>query len=298
VTDSRKLSGLAELEGRVDRALTIGDESGIEVLGYGEISCVLAWRAGNDAFAAKRLPPFDTGIRLEAYRTAFDAYLRALDRAGVNVVPSLLASTASADGRLAAWCLQPLLESTELAPRWLKQAGAGGARWLFERISDRVVASVGPRLGLDGQLSNWAVVDHEVVYFDVTTPMMRDEEGREALETDLFLASLPWALRALVRRFLLRSILDKYYSPRGVLVDLLGNLIKEGVSDLLSLGLEIINTAVEPAIDEAEVRRYYREDAAMWVLLQRLRRIDRAWQRRVRRRQYPFLLPGKVERHV
>ena len=66
----------------------------------------------------------------------------------------------------------------------------------------------------------------------------------------------------------------------------------------LSLGLEIVNTAVEPAIDEAEVRRYYREDAAMWALLQRLRRIDRAWQRRVRRRQYPFLLPGKVERHV
>jgi hypothetical protein len=36
----------------------------------------------------------------------------------------------------------------------------------------------------------------------------------------------------------------------------------------------------------------------MWGLLQRLRRIDRSWQRRVRRRQYPFLLPGKVERHV
>jgi hypothetical protein len=298
VTDSPRLSGLAELEGRVDRALTTGDESGIEVLGYGEISCVLAWRAGNDAFAAKRLPPFDTKTRLEAYRTAFDAYLRALDRCGVNVVPSLLESTTSADGRLAAWCLQPLLESTELAPRWLKQAGTGGAEWLFERISDHVVASVGPTLGLDGQLSNWAVVDHEVVYFDVTTPMMRDGEGREALDTDLFLASLPWALHALVRRFLLDSILDKYYSPRGVLVDLLGNLIKEGVSDLLSLGLEIVNTTVEPAIDEAEVRRYYREDAAMWVLLQRLRRIDRAWQRRIRKRQYPFLLPGKVERHV
>jgi hypothetical protein len=109
---------------------------------------------------------------------------------------------------------------------------------------------------------------------------------------------LPWALRGTVRRFLLQSILDKYYSPRGVLVDLLGNLIKEGVSRWLGLGLEIVNTKIEPAIDEAEVRRYYREDAGMWALLQRLRRMDRMWQRRVRRRQYPFLLPGKVERHV
>ena len=33
-------------------------------------------------------------------------------------------------------------------------------------------------------------------------------------------------------------------------------------------------------------------------LLQRLRRLDRAWQRRVRRRVYPFLLPGRIERHV
>ena len=30
----------------------------------------------------------------------------------------------------------------------------------------------------------------------------------------------------------------------------------------------------------------------MWALLQRLRRCDRWWQRRVRRRPYPFLLPG------
>lgn len=298
MTDSPESTGLAELERRVDLALTTCDESGIEVLGYGEISCVVAWRAGDDAFAAKRLPLFDSMTRLETYRAAFDAYLRALDRAGINVVPSLLESTASTDGRLAAWCLQPLLDPTEVAPSWLKNADAAAARWLFEGISGHVVSTVGPDLGLDGQLSNWAVVEEDVLYFDVTTPMMRDEEGREALDTDLFLASLPWALRGTVRRFLLQSILDKYYSPRGVLVDLLGNLIKEGVSRWLGLGLEIVNTKIEPAIDEAEVRRYYREDAGMWALLQRLRRMDRMWQRRVRRRQYPFLLPGKVERHV
>jgi hypothetical protein len=128
--------------------------------------------------------------------------------------------------------------------------------------------------------------------------MMRDEEGLEALDTELFLASLPWALRGLVRRLLLRSILDTYYRPREVLRDLLANLIKEGIADRLALGLEIVNQRISPAIDEGEVRRYYRDDARMWVFLQRLRRIDRGWQRRLRRRQYPFLLPGKVERHV
>ena len=289
---------LADLERRVDHALTIGDESGIKVLGYGEISCVLSWRNGDDAFAAKRLPLFDTTARLETYREAFDAYLRTLSEAGVRVVPSRLESTPAADGRVAAWCLQPLLDPRTLAPNWLKTADEDSASWLFTRIADQVVSTVGPRFGLDGQLSNWAVVNEDVLYFDVTTPMMRDDRGREALDTDLFLASLPWALRGLVRRFLLHSILDKYYRPREVLLDLLGNLIKEGISNRLPLGLEVVNAAVEPAIDGAEVQRYYREDARMWALLQRFRRVDRAWQRRVRRRQYPFLLPGKVERHV
>jgi hypothetical protein len=298
VNDSPTLVGLAELERRVDRALTAGDESDIEVLGYGEISCVLAWREGDNSFAAKRLPLFDTDSRLHSYQEAFDAYLRALAARGVNVVASRLERTPSADGRIAAWCLQPLLDPGTLAPTWLRRGDAGNARWLFERIVHHITVTVGPNLGLDGQLSNWAAIEDQVLYFDVTTPMMRDDLGRETLDTELFLASLPWTLRGLVRRFMLHAILDKYYSPRGVLVDLLGNLIKEGVPERLPIGLEVANAVVEPAIDEAEVRRYYRQDAGMWALLQRLRRIDRAWQRRVRRRQYPFLLPGKVDRHV
>jgi len=44
------------------------------------------------------------------------------------------------------------------------------------------------------------------------------------------------------------------------------------------------------------VRRYYRSDARLWELMLRLRRADRWWQRRIRRRTYPFLLPGHIER--
>jgi hypothetical protein len=47
---------------------------------------------------------------------------------------------------------------------------------------------------------------------------------------------------------------------------------------------------VHPPIDHAEVLRYFRQDRALWLALQRLRRADRAWQRTVRHRPYPFLL--------
>ena len=39
------------------------------------------------------------------------------------------------------------------------------------------------------------------------------------------------------------------------------------------------------------MRRYFARDRRLWLLMQRLRRADRAWQRRVRSRPYPFLLP-------
>jgi len=291
-------AGLAALEARVDHALTTGDESGIEVLGYGEISCVLAWRDGGRDAAAKRLPLFESTQRFTAYKQAFEAYLEALTTAGVPVAPSHLETTPAVDWRLAAWCVQPLLDPHGVAPSWLRSADEEGARWLIARVADLVCKTVTPRLGLDGQISNWAVIDGDLLYFDVTTPMMRDEKGLEALDTELFLVSLPALLRPLVRRFLLRSILDTYYQPREVLRDLLANLFKEGLSHLLPFVLEIVNARLSPPLNEAEVRHYYRDDARMWALLQRLRRADRWWQRRVRRRQYPFLLPGKVQRHV
>jgi hypothetical protein len=290
--------GLAELERRVDHALTTGDEGEIEVLGYGEISCVLGWNDGEEGLAAKRLPLFDSSERLDRYRQNFDTYLKRLSEAGVMVVPSRLESTQATHGRIAAWCLQPLLDASALATNWLKDADRDGARRIIELIADRIIATIGPELGLDGQLSNWAVVDDEVLYFDVTTPMMRDRGGRELLDVDLFIASLPWALRGLARRIAPRMILDTYYRPREVLRDLVANFIKEGVFDRIGLALEIVNRKIEPRIGEAEVRRYYQQDARMYSMLQGLRRVDRAWQRRVRRRQYPFLLPGKVERHV
>jgi hypothetical protein len=74
--------------------------------------------------------------------------------------------------------------------------------------------------------------------------------------------------------------------------------VKERLERWLPAFLEESNARVRPALSQEEVRRYYAADARTWALLQRLRRLDRAWQRRVRRRPYPFLLPGRIERHV
>ena len=74
------------------------------------------------------------------------------------------------------------------------------------------------------------------------------------------------------------------------------NLQKEGLSEWIPPALEVINAQVSPTVTPEEVERYYRSDARLWEAMLKLRRADRWWQRRVRRRDYPFLLPGHIDR--
>ncbi len=291
-------SALEALEVEVTRAIRTGDDSGLQIVGWGEISTVLRLETAAGVVVAKRLPLFEGHRELARYRENFERYLRELSARSVRVVPSGLQHVERADGKLAVYCLQPLLPADSLGPRLLAHCDEATADKFLQAVVRAVGATVGPRLGLDAQASNWAMsAEGELRYLDVTTPLLRDEQGREQLDTAVFLASLPWAMRAAVRRFLLGSIVDKYYEPRGVLLDLGANLIKEQQLPWLPVFLRHANARL-PAqpLDVAALRSYYRSDAAMWELLQRLRRADRWWQRQVRRRSYPFLLPGRIAR--
>lgn len=290
------MSELTAVEAAVHHALTTGDESALDVLGYGEISCVVGWSHGQEAYACKRLPPFPSLAAFQAYRSCFEQYLLELQARGVRPLPSTLEVLDQGALGVVGWCVQPRLDAGALLSKHLHACGEARAVELFERVLDSITAAVDPTFGLDAQLSNWILVDAELRYLDVTTPMLRERDGSERLPLEVFMASLPWALRGVVRRFLLQGILDKYYVPRGVVLDVLGNLQKERLDALLPAFLARANERVAPAISAAEVRNYYADDARSWALLQRLRRIDRWWQRGVRRRTYPFLLPRDIRR--
>jgi len=287
---------LAELEEEISRALETGDVSSLDILGYGEISCVVGTTSNGRALACKRLPLFHDDRDWVTYQRCFAEYLSDLESKGIRPLASTLQTIKRPDGTRAAWCIQPRLDASGLLSKHFHAVDADESQRLFERVLELVLAAVSPGLGLDGQLSNWILDGGELFYLDVTTPMLRTETGSERMPIAVFLASLPWALRPAVRRFMLRDILDKYYQPRGVVLDLLGNLFKEKLDPLLPRFLEITNEKISPAITPEEAERYYRSDASDWALLQRLRHADRWWQRKVRHRVYPFLLPGKIER--
>lgn len=281
---------LEVLERDVLAALAAGDASRLTLLGEGEISLVLA--GGEDrSWACKRLPPFPGAAAAERYASTIERYLGELAGRGIDVVDTTVRSVAGDPGRTVLYCVQPILPPDVLGVAVARRDPELGGE-LLERIVDVVLGSVDERFGLDAQLSNWALVDGRPVYLDVTTPLLRDGAGVTELDTDVFLASLPWLLRPAVRRFVVPGIIARYHDPRVVVLDVAANLLRERLGHLVPVVVDAADGRVVPTLDDGEIRRDRHLDMVTWGALQAVRRADRTWQRRVRRRPYPFLLPS------
>jgi hypothetical protein len=287
---------LGELEAAVRHALVTHDDSALGVVGYGEITTVVEWTAVGGPVACKRLPGLSDAAAFEAYKDGVERYIAQLATTGVEVPETVVQHVTAADGTVTAYCVQAVLPPSSLVPCVMHERGQDEAVGIFGQIVARAEATVTDRVGLDAQLSNWAWHEDRLRYFDISTPFLRDEHGREAFDVELHIASVPWALRGLVRAFFLDTILDKFYTVRGGLMDLLGNMIKERLHELLPAFVEVANRVVSPPFKVAEIEKYYRGDARLWALLQALRRADRWWQNNVRHRPYPFLLPKDLPR--
>ncbi len=302
---------LADLERAVAHALHTGDQGGLDVLGYGEISLVLRWSAtarpvdvaapergaSRPGLAVKRLPPFDTIDSANRYGALILEYVDAVRGCGVDVIPTRWRTTPTdgSPGRTSGYVVQPVLPPASLGPNVLR-ADASQTGALLGTILDAIDAVVGPRLGLDAQLSNWAWDGQRATYLDVTTPLLNTPDGATRLDLRLLTAPMPAAVRPLVRRAVAPGIVAAYHRPRDVVLDLLGNLLKDDLTDAVEVGLALAATRVRPALTRAEVDTFYAANSRLWEVLLRLRLADRWWQRRVRRRDYPFLLPGPIAR--
>ena len=126
--------------------------------------------------------------------------------------------------------------------------------------------------------------------------MLNDAAGRTRLDLGLLVRPFPAPVRPIVRRVVAPGIVAHFHEPRYVLVDMIGNLLKERLDTFIDPAIALANRYAQPPIDRDEIERFYRSDARTWEALLRLRRADRWWQQKVRRRTYPFLLPGPIER--
>jgi hypothetical protein len=293
------------------------------VLGYGEISTVFEIQTeGMCHLAFKRLPIFETQEEVERYTAAYEEYNRLLDdEIGISIPPHGYASFLSDTSRPIFYIIQKQLPSSSIGHRAMhvlpseqvlvlvrRILGELRKVWAFNQQQD------GLQVAIDGQISNWAIVGFDpeqprvdeqtqFLYMDTSTPLFR-VQGIEQLDPELFLRSAPSFLAWVLRLLFVEDVVNRYYDFHLVAVDLVANFYKEQkpefVSDLVRtvdafFATEAAELDISP-ITEKEVRSYYREDALIWTLYLTMRRIDRFLHTRLLRREYPYILPGKIKR--
>lgn len=290
------------LEAAVEHATRTGDTSGLRVIGHGEVSVVLALDHGPEALACKRLVPFRSRELADEAAETIVIYIDELRRCGVDVIDTETPIIERSDGRsrwFIVYCVQPMMAPECLGPAFLRDMDAAAVTLHITRIFELLRTSVSSRLAPDGQLSNWAFDGSRLLYLDVGTPFLRDPSGRSLFDFSQQTRALPWPIRVVSDRFLIERILDNYHSLRGQALDFLGNLIKEGLGELMVPLIPLANRVlgIEPAITERDVRAHYRGDARVYRLIQASRRADRWFKQSILRKPYGFLIPPRIQRY-
>jgi hypothetical protein len=315
---------LREFEAGLDPRFPEKSRVPTRVLGYGEISTVLEIGTGVDTEVAyKRLSMFRTEGEVDRYEALHREYLTTLqDRIGLNLVPSDTVRIVDADrGKIILYIVQKKLPGEAIGHKAIHSVSPGEIDKLlravlreftkifeFNRKNGQELA-----VGFDGQISNWAVAGFDptsrrlpepvdLFYLDTSTPLMQ-RNGKEQLNSDLFLRSAPSFLTWVIRLLFLKDVMTRYYDLRRVTVDLIANFYKEQLPDRIPALIEAVNACLSAAwaegtfapITQKEVKAYYREDAWIWRTYLSFRRLDRSLHGLLGK-EYPYILPGKIQR--
>jgi hypothetical protein len=296
-----------------------------QVLGYGEISTVLAIETGETRnLAYKRLAMFRTNDEAARYEVLYRDYIQVLrENVGLRVVDSEIVGLADArKGCVVVYIVQERLPTKSIGHHAIHGLSDEEIHKLVLATlrQTRKVFSFNRRnqgvleVGFDGQISNWAILgfdstaplladgEIELVYLDTSTPMLR-RDGQEQLDPELFLRSAPIFLVWLLKMLFLEDVMTRYYDFHQVAVDLVANFYKEQRPELVPELVHTVNTffrtefkdeTLEP-VTEDEIRSYYREDVWIWRSYLAARKLDRALHRLLGR-DYVYILPGRTKR--
>jgi hypothetical protein len=320
---------------KIDRELLLRFEEGLDpryperstipaaVLGYGEMSTVFEiGEEGQRELAYKRMPIFESVDEVTQYKQIYNEYNELLiNRVGLHIPPYDSAVITTAAGRQVMFDIQKKLDPLSMGNRVIEGI-APDEVFLMVRLILRELKKIWDfnrkskelEIGIDGQISNWAIAHFdpknptitertEFFYIDTSTPLFR-KDGGEQLNPELFLRAAPSFLVWLIRWLFLEDVMTRYYDFHLVAIDLIGNFYKEQRPELIPRLIEVSNDffeneaeelGIEP-ITEKEVKSYYREDAWIWRLFLAFRKIDRFLKTRIARKPYPFILPGKIKR--
>jgi hypothetical protein len=279
-----------DLDRAVERLLLTGERGDIKMIGAGEMTCVLEWRG----HACKRLPPFDDRRRIDAYARLLEEYLSRLRDCGVPVLDTDLHVVSRGDVHMV-YLAQPLVPAELCLPAWIRTAPRADGIAMVRVVMDHIRRCTANAVGIDANLSNWCVRDGQPLFFDVSTPMLRDAAGRHRLDTEIFVATLPALVRGLVRRYFVTELLDRYFDTRTVYENLLGDLPNTRLDELTMPLLAEANTRLVRPLTLKQIEAYRREDWLTWRAIRQLLKLEQFWRRAILRSPNPHLLPSQFK---
>jgi len=292
-------------------------------LGYGEISTVFELLVDKmSGLAFKRMSIFNTQEELRDYLSTYIEYCRLLENeVGLHLPSHGHAAFLNKDNRPIFYIIQEKVASPSIGNKALHLLPRTEVLDLFRLVLKELIKvwQFNQRIpnidvGIDGQVSNWVInnftpedphvdQDTQLAYVDTSSPLVRIE-GREQMDTELFLRAAPSFLAWILRILFVKDVVGRYYDFRLVAIDLLANCCKEQRPGLIPDLVVLVNDFfvdevawldIKP-IEEKEIFSYYKEDALIWSLYLSMRRVDRFLHKYVLFKPYHYILPGSVKR--
>lgn len=284
---------LGPLDHAAETAIKRGSAGGLKIIGYGDVTLVIAWPTIQPRYAVKRLPLFSSLARFNRYQELVSLYIAKLAERGVSVVPTEVRGISAADGTVRGYIIQPFYDQEVLLTSILRTCSDHHGRELLDALTGLIFGAIDPEVGIDAAVPNWALVDGRLCTFDISTPWLRDRDGKDLMDVDHLFQVYPWMVRALLRKFFFQELLDGIHEPRMIVMDTAANMIRWQNARWLDTFLELANARLDQPMTRAEVEKRSASDLKIYPLMHRLRTMDRWWQQNMRRRPYGTLLPPR-----
>lgn len=273
------------------------------LIGYGEISAIFELE-DLPGVIFKRMPMFSSFDEAKKYAEKYNKYCELLTKAGVRLPKDKTIIIEKSKELTVLYIAQEKFDANALGNKIINNLPEKEIKKFAIKIIETIYGvwyfnknNKGVELAIDSQISNWVYIKETetLFYIDTSTPIFKINDI-EQMDPELVLTSAPSFARAIIRKFFLADVMNRYYDEKSVNVDLIANLYKEQKPELIPMFIEIVNSFTEKAITKKEIVAYYKEDKFIWQLFLSMRRLDKWLYKNIYKKQYEFILPEKIKR--
>jgi hypothetical protein len=288
---------LLQAEAAIVRAFDEQSIDHLRVIGFGELGLAIGWPTEAPEVIVKRQAPGPPSA-VASDEKRMIAYQEALRDGGVSVLPNAFEQVTLADGTVAPYIVQPIVDANDLVENILPNEKPSADHPILMALRDLVVAIVSdtPQLGLsvDAQITNFFWKDDQLHILDTTPPLIWDGNGGPFYDVGNYLRALPAPLRSTALR-ITRRVGDDYRTAHGTLYRTVVYLKRIGLEAWVEPAITCFNAALDSPIERAAVEKEYEQAIKDFPRIKLLARMQRAWTRRVRRQRYEFFITDSFD---